>query len=507
MKRIVFPLLVLVLTLSLFSPSAATAQTAVNATWTSGIVYYNPTDTGGGSLSVNYLNGDTGASVGSNNAAIEGHQSGELLIGDAGSVPADFRGSAVVSSDVPLVAVYRQFIAADQADKNYSPVLYTAFDSTQGSLKYYVPTFNRSPGFKSLVGVQNVTGGQVQVLLHIINAADGTDITWPNDGTKHLLNANQTWIVDSNADNLKDLLGRNFNGSIWVEATGNVVVAAQEQEQTGRRAYAFEGIPVEQAGAQVFMASAMCRYGKTLQTSYYALQNVGAVSADIYVNYYDANGKLLNRTPLKAASNVPVYGKASINTCSTRTLSGKTGSAKFWAVSGGTGASGAPQNLVGMGKVQSNDGLMTAFTGEAVGDTLLTLPYVPWGGLANDYRTYIAVMNTGATNITNLWIRYYYLDSGGAAQYNDVQLASASKPLKPYAKISTTPASAPGAIRDARDGFVAAEIGALDSGSIIPLDAAQPIVALARVQRAVSKVRGITTLGEDYSGIDISSLR
>jgi hypothetical protein len=162
-------------------------------------------------------------------------------------------------------------------------------------------------------------------------------------------------------------------------------------------------------------------------------------------------------------------------------------------------------NLVAMGKVQSTDGLMTAFLGSAQPTTErkdgsnkpeyhVALPYVEWSNSTLGFRTYIAVMNASTdTAATNITVNYYRRNVKGQPPVKaTLVMATLNTPLAFNAKRNTEPDQVTGALDGAKS-----FIGAVEVVSD------QPVVVIVRVQRGVSGVAGITTLGEDYSGINI----
>lgn len=518
MKKIWLIVLAALMLVTFSVPASVDAQTAAKATWTSAIAYYNPTninpvDQNTNNLNVTYYNTD-GTSQASLGAVVNKRQAGELLVGS--NTPAGFKGSAVISSGVPLVAVYRQFVAPGEKDRNFSPVLYTAFNNDKSSYKFYIPTFTKSITYLSQVGIQNLdsTPTYLRLDFYAVGAKTVTkrvDLPTP-------IAAQASYILSALDTNLG--LPRTFNGSLIIRAYKNtayadgdkdarIAAAAQEREQNGRRAYAFEGIPWpadDVATTDVYSASALCKYGRTAQTTYFAVQNLSDELVNIYVQYYDATGKPTTGTatrfaPLLAAKAIRPYTKASISTCSTSTMSGKSGSARFFAMPynvkpSTTSEPHGTRPIAVTGKVQSNDGLMTGFIGETQGAYKLALPYAPWGPATGDERAYISVVNVGNEPITDMVATYYYYDDGGTLQTATHVLASPTAPLAPHAKASTNPSFAPAGMMGAGGFTGAVEITTAADGPV-----AQPIISVVRVQRSLVGVRGYATVGEDYNGI------
>jgi hypothetical protein len=297
---------------------------------------------------------------------------------------------------------------------------------------------------------------------------------------------------------LSDLAGfpLKFDGSLVITATpsdsgsgsdSRIVAVVQEVQSNGRQAYAYEG--AASGASTIYMPSAMCKVGKTQQTTYYAIQNVDSAPGTATITYYDGLGKQVAQMPTGTIQ--PKY-KVSVNTCDPQVVAGTTGKTVLSAVI--TGAS-----LVAMGKVQSTDGLMTAFLGSAQpttqradGSYHVALPYVEWSNSTLGFRSYIAVMNASGQIEKKITVNYYRRNGKNPPIPASLQLASNTTPMAANAKRNTEPDQVPNAL-DKSKSFIGA----------VEVVSDQPVVVIVRVQRGVSGIPGITTLGEDYSGINI----
>lgn len=500
MKRSIFLILVFVLVATLAMPAAASAQdvqaAAAAPTWKSAVMYFNPTAGGTGTggettMSITWTGvvknpdgSETPVSGSSDAQPVYAYQVGQVFIGTSG----DFEGSAVISSGVPLVATYKQFPAKNDdgsGDTNYSPLLYTSFDgSTQAGLgRFYIPTVLRTPTYISQVGVQNVEPdlSPVDVTVHFLNT-DGQEV---GSISRPDLPGGESFVFEPTGDVVGDM----FDGSVVVDAVksgtsdpGQIVAAVQELERSGRRGYAFEG--AGSGAAAVYMPSAMCRYTTALQTAYFAVQNAGDVEDTVLVDYYGPTGAKITTL---TAGNVKPGAKLSINSCDSRILRRTTGKNALAVV---RTQNGTP--VVVVGKVSSRTGLSTAYLGLTTGAKRVLLPYLEMDRGRYGLRTYIAVMNAGTAPARDVRIRYYYKVAGSdpaTYAYKEVKLATATRLLRPLAKISAQPQFPTTALVN-NVYYGAAEI-----------ISDQPVVVVVRVQRAVAGVKGITTLGEDYDGI------
>lgn len=470
MKRTFFLCLALIMVVTLALPGIASAQTATTTTWTSSIYYYNPSEDTG-ELQVVYYR--TSGETPSGNIAVNAGGSGEVFIGDWG-VGSTFRGSAVLSASVPLVAVYEQ--ASNGADPNYARLLYTAFDPNEGGETVYIPTFVKGTGYTSQVGVQNI-GTTATTATLTFTAQNGTEyeVTSPSIPT------NTSYVFTG--DDIS-ALPNPFDGSLTISApNGKIVAAAQELQANGRAAYAFEGI--SQTGTKVYMPSMMCRFSPGGQTSYYAIQNAGDSPATVTVDIYnDATKKVIDAngtqpgTAYSLPATIPVGAKFPLNLCNL----------KGTAYKGGTAVINSNEPLAVVGKIQATNGLNTSFVGKAAGHSGRTvLPYVVWStNAAKGYRSYISVMNVGSSAATAVTAKFLKPDGSTAATVN---LATGAKPLAAGYKASVNPSTAR-ALRTDQSYRGAVEI-----------TSDQPVVVIVRLEKKVTGVRGYSLFGEDYLGI------
>jgi len=467
--------LVLVLSLVLVAVTSVSAQSATTQAWTSSITYYTPSSTSG-QMVVTYYASD-GTSYAADSISLDPHKAGSLYIGSVSSVPDGFGGSAVLSADVPIVATYVQFASGSQAS-NYGRMLYNGFSATDASSTFYVPTvlyqtFNTT----SRIGVQNVESSQITARLRFYEAGNPTAVATRDVDIPAL----SSFIFAP-----PDISGLTpgFNGSLVITTDetggGSVVAASEETHDSGRAAYAFEG--VAQGANTIYMPSMLCQYRPEQQTSYYAIQNAGTGDASVSVSFYDTSGSLVGTMP---ATNLSEGGKMSVTPCTYGVPAGTSGSAVIESV-------GA--EIIAIGKIAANNGLLTAFVGQSQGSTSLAAPYVRWASNpASDFRAYIAVMNIGSGDATNITATYY--DGNGTAVATHT-LASAGDPLPQFIKTNTDPYSASALTATYND------FGFHPSGGAIEFSSDQPIVVVARLARNVS-LGSVTMFGEDYNAINV----
>jgi hypothetical protein len=483
MRRKLFVFAVVALLLAAVPASTVLAQGATSQTWTSSITYYTPSASGG-TLQVDYYASD-GTKYSASPIALNPHKAGSLYIGSVSTVPDGFAGSAVLSSEVAIVATNVQF-AAGSASGSYGRLLYSGFSEADAAAKFYVPTVLYHTGAKvaSRIGVQNVETFAISAHLAFY-AVGATTPSAQKDVTIPAQSSYIFWPTDIPTPDP-------FNGSLVVTATkqgnpgtpGRVVAASEETSDVGPQAYAFEG--AAQGANKIYMASMMCQAYSTQQVSYYAVQNVGDVDANVSVTAYDTSGNVVGGTTTPYV--IAAGGKASINPCDFGVAPGTAGSAVLASV-------GAP--IIAIGKIAASNGLLTAFVGAAQGSTSVAAPYIRWAANpTQDFRAYVAIMNVGAAPATNIQVKYYD-GNGTLSATDDLTSAARGGALNQFVKRNTD-AQAASALNPTYNDF-----GFHPAGGAIEVTSDQPVVVVVRLARTVS-LGSVTQLGEDYNGTTIA---
>jgi len=463
------------LLIAVMATPMVSAQSATGQTWTSSITYYTPSTTGG-TLLIDYYD-SAGTKYSAPSITLQPHKAGSLFIGSvttSPALPSTLAGSAVLSSDVPVVATYVQFASGTEAN-NYGRLLYSSFRPEDAASTFYIPTvLYQTAGSTSRIGVQNIESTQITATLkfYAIGATTPT-------ATKNVNLPGQSSYIFKPSDIAG--LTPPFNGSLVINAGGRVVAASEETDDAGRGAYAFEG--TAQGANTIYMPTMLCKTGTEQQISYYAIQNAGSVAATVSITYYTKLGTVAGTMP---STNIGQGGKLSTNPCANSVAAGTSGSAVINSV-------GAP--VIAIGKVKANNGMATAFVGQAQGSTKLAAPYVRWAGpTRSDFRAYIAVMNVGSAPATNIVAKYY---DGNGNLIASPTLASAGTPLNPYIKVNTDPSSA-GALN------ASSEFGFSPVGGAVEFNSDQPIVVVTSLQRDLSPALGtVTRFAEDYNAVPI----
>ncbi len=395
----------------------------------------------------------------------------------AEALPANFLGSAVLSSDFPVVATLVQIPQPSTGAVKNRP-LSNGF--AQGAPQVLLATvlknqFNTSSRFS----IQNASDGNVDITLKFYRvgetaaAATLTETAIPAGAAKY-------YDAGTQAE-----LGASFNGSAVVTAVAsgtanpaNIVGTVLELETTNVGVRAFEGVPSTAAANTVFMATALCNsFGST---SFYAVQNTSS-SGDAAVTVTYSNGGTQSDT-------IPAGGKKSFDTCAaTGVAAGFSGAAKITST-------GAP--IVVIGKV-GGAGRYTAFLGETSGAAKLALPYVRWSNTKYDtgqyQRAFIAIQNTGGSDAAN--VKVHYLNKLGT----EVGVHTIAN-IAAGAKANSNATNAGSSIELTEFGNPEANPGGGFGGSvIIEGPAGSQLIAIVRI----SSNTGGGTVSEDYNATAI----
>lgn len=463
-------LFVLVALLALGMATTVFAGPAYNASYTTAVTYQNV-----GSAEANIVftfypeDSATGVNV---ERTLPAGAGASLFLGSVSEVSAGFRGSAVVSSDQPIVATMVQ-ISSDGDVRNRP--LSNGFSG--GASSILLPSvlknqFNTTSQFS----IQNVHSGAVDLTVTLVDTAGNETVV-----THSNLPAGAAKYYDMGT--LADVTSGSFNGSATITAVAAgtttpapIVGSVMELSTNSGAVSSFEAVT---SGANtIYMATGLCNAFNA--TSFYAVQNTGDASTDVTVSFAG------NQTGTSTATIAP-GAKASFNACNADGIdAGFSGSATVTA----------DQPIVVLGKV-SGGGNSTAFLGEAAGSDALALPYVRFtqSGWDNGtrQRSFIAVQNIGDTEVSGVTIEY--LDKNG-----NVVGTHALDPIPAGAKANSNPTRATG------DTANLAEFGTPDAnpgggfggGAVVSGPDGSTLIAVVRVQ---SNVGGGSVVGEDYSAI------
>lgn len=406
-----------------------------------------------------------------------------LFIGGLSEIPTNFSGSAVLSSDQPIVATLVQI---PQSSTVTNRPLSNGFSSTSSQVTIATVLknrFNQTTKFS----VQNADSGAIDVTVTFYNAED------PN-ATPVVLTANNVPAGSAKSYDVGALsqIPSPFNGSAIVTAvkTGtatpaNIVASALELGTSSNKyndAKAYEGVS---SGARtIFMATALCNvFGG--QSSFYAVTNTSQTTGTTVTVTY-SGGKV-------DTANLGAGKKASFAACNVNDAN----------YSGSATVTSDTTDVVVVGKVQ-DAGRATAFLGEAAGSRKLALPYVRYtadgnfGAGANRQRAFIAIQNVGNDAVSNVAVKYLNKNGEVVGTHTIASIASKGK-----ANSNATLATLAGghtAIELTEFGYPEGNPGGGFGGSvIIEGPSGSTLIAVVRVESNVSGTR----VAEDYNGIAV----
>lgn len=434
--RLVAPL-VLSMIVAAINVGPAIAQTGTTASFTTQIYISNPNATAATAV-VNFYAESSGTADAFNvPVSLNPYGSATVLVG---GLTTGFKGSAVISSDQNVVAAAAQVPQEGLVNRP----MYTAFNS--GTPNLYLSTFlaNRNSQF-SLFAVQNVESSSVNVRAKFIeNGTTVEDLTVvvPSNASKFFDSTQPTTTISSNFANYMYTHAGGFSGSVVVTATkvsdgsaANIVGLSEELKSNSGSAISFEAIPQTAGATTIYIPSALCNATSQVQTTFFAVQNMGGINASVAITYISAATGNVAGTETTAL--VSSGGKVSLNPCLLAT--GSTGTVP------GTGFNGSaivrstqPLNAVAK-KISTNapyGNFATAFLGQGTGSNKVAVPYVRWGvatGQTGSIVSTIAVQNIGSSAIAAGGIQIkFYSSSGGSP----VMTCSSVAATNPNAKVN-----------------------------------------------------------------------
>lgn len=455
-------LLVLVLILTGLAVKPVEAG-AYSTPFTTSITYQN-VGTGPASISLSFFAESSASPVTINLPQLAKLAGTSIYVGSVSNIANGFKGSAVMTSNQPIVATLVQVAAAT------TPVKVRPLSNgfTSGSSYVLVPTVLKAKyDYTSVVSVQNVDSVTLNYRLVFVPTA-GSSITI----TTNSIPSGSTKFYDLGK---LSALPAGFTGSLQIYATkaggsdpGLVVASAMELANSANTAYAFEG--TNTFANKIYMPSGMCKY-KGMHDSSYAVQNTTSGNINVTVKY--SNG--VNDGPYTLTAGA----KRSFVACE-KNPAGFIGSATIEA----TG------NIVAMGKIYGG-GLSTAFIGFTKGSPKVALPYIRWTNAhwtdGTRQRAYIAIQNVGGALAANTVSVKYYDKSGN---------------LVGTKWLAAIPAG--GKVNSTAEGLMGGEFGyyadnTYGGSAIVEGPAGSQLAVVVRIQQMAGQIG----VGEDYNGIAI----
>ncbi|MGC8799858.1 MAG: CARDB domain-containing protein [Chloroflexus sp.] len=464
------------------SGSAYAQSSAYNTNFITAITYQNISSTTA-NLTFTFYPSSGGTPI-SFNRTLNGNAGASLNVGTTTELSSfSGQGSAVISSDQPIVATVVQL---PQSTTVRNRPLSNGF--TNGSNNVLIATvlkntFNQTTKFS----IQNADTAPISVTLRFFSVGSST----PTYTETFSLNQGVARFFDAGTI---AALGPNFNGSATIEATGKVVATAIEAStDSSYRVSAFEG--VSQGSNTVYMPSALCNFGGSLQQTAYAVQNTSTTNnASVTVTYKN----LSNTTVATQTATIPPNSKQSFLACN---ASGMPSNFNGSAVITSTGGS-----IVAIGKVIASPMVApafgTAFVGASGGAQKLAAPYVRWTQTrydinpGNRQRAYLAIQNVGTGPSGTITVKYYDLNGVLVGTHT---LSS----LDPGQKTNSKPIDAMPAPGQTLDEF--GYVGGFGGSAMIECaNSGCQIVALVRIQSANSSTSTADQVAEDYNAIPVN---
>jgi hypothetical protein len=467
-------------------PSASAAP-AYNTAFTVSLTYQN-VGLSKAAVIIDFFQEGSGTAINFPAGDLNAGASTSLSVGVA-IASGSFKGSAVLSSDQPVIATIVQL---DPTGTVRNRPLSNGFAATDGASKQLVATvlkntFNSTTYFS----VQNTESAPIDVKVEYY-ALGSVAPSFTDTAAALPANAAKYFDAGQTAG-----LGAAFNGSAVVTAklTGSateakIVVTVDELSTTDGGSKSFEGTAV--SSDKIFMPSAICNaFGG--QFTAYAIQNADLTNTVTFnVRYKPIGSGDIVDGPYTLAPG----GKKSVNGCD-KMPAGANGSAIIERTAG-TGT------LIAVGKVGGAN-ITSAFLGipSGSGSANIALPYIRWSPDSTinnngQQRASVAIQNIGSTDATN--VRVQYIDRDG-----NIKGTHLIGTIAAGAKISSNPTLAPGAI-DAcgRFGMYGAGGSTTNCSTTLFGGGAKVIADSGELAAIVRIFTGSPLLaGEDYNGINI----
>jgi hypothetical protein len=393
MRKFLYILITLFLTSILTLPQTQTYAQAYSTQFTTAITYQN-VGTSQATISINFYSSPSSTTpIVYNPPNLAAGQGASLFIGGISSIPSGFQGSAVISSDQPIVATLVQ------VPQGSSTVFVRPMSNgfSEGAPRALIATVLKNQfGSHSKFSIQNMdsVANNVNIKFYNLSAAVVHEINTT-------IQPGAAFYVDAAT---VSQLGTSFNGSVVATAKrsdntdGKIVGSSVELDITGTGGKAFES--VASGATTIYMPSALCKFTAAQQNTAYAVQNTSLSNSTNVTVTYNPGG-------LSETKSIGPGAKATFFTCDV-VGAGFIGSAIVTSSS---------TDVIAVGKAYGG-GLSTAHLGSPSGSSKIALPYVRWAPdtyyfNGSRQRTYIAVQNVGGSNIPAGSITLTYTDPFG----------------------------------------------------------------------------------------------
>jgi hypothetical protein len=428
------------------------------------------------------------------NPSINKGAGSSLFVGNV-NLPSGFLGSAVLSSDQPMVATLVQIPQPSNGTVTNRP-LSNGFSSATSNV-LLATVLKNTFSTVSQFSIQNADTGNIDITLNFFDAANPSappiEVSETNipPGSAKYYRMDQTGLIAATS----------FNGSATVKAVrsgtqtpANIVGSVLELSTTGPAVSAFEGVS---GGANpVFVATALCNAFGGASTAY-AVQNVdptGTAPKSVTVTYKGTNLTTNTAVEGSESSTISPGAKFSFRACN---------------------ASGIPQNFSGAATITSGaslvviakvfgSGLATAWLGEGAGSQMLAFPYVRYSDDANYntgkyQRVNLAIQNVGAATINNVAVEYRDKNGTLLGTHTIASIAAGAKANS--SAVLATPAAGVDANKLLLFGNPESNPGGgFGGGATVVGPAGSTLIGVARVSSNPPSGR----VAEDYNGIPLN---
>lgn len=273
--------------------------------WTTGVNVTNPNDQAANVI-IWYYN-SAGQPVFSDSQSLGPHASWGRYQG--GLLGRGFAGSAMVSSDHPVLAV------VNEVPLSGNSISYPGGEAGATSLRFPV-IVNGAGGWTSGLNLQNVGLRQTEVIVSFLDA-EGRRVA----GETRAVAGRAKWDLYQGSG----MLPAGFSGSAAV-TSGEPLAAVANLTREGGAAAGYTGIQVGAANLYAPVVLSDAYGGWTTQIS---LENVGALPTRVHVSYYGPQGEAL--TSLDRLYTLPANGLLSIDQASANLPPGFAGTATIEA--------------------------------------------------------------------------------------------------------------------------------------------------------------------------------
>ena len=210
-------------------------------------------------------------------------------------LPAGFRGSMVVSSDQPVVAV--NVNAGGDPFSNHSA--YESIDSSYADTNVFIPSVHWRNAQWAMVGIQN-TGAVTTTAVYTYYKQNGTVIS------------SGTVDIGPGRSNIRDVAS-DIDINVVAEGVGAMQVTADQPlgvaaiETLNKRTEAYIGFPTWYGDTTIYLPST---HHAAAQSSHTLVQNMSGVAASLTITYYQQSGALAD----VFTSTIPANGSLTYHT-------------------------------------------------------------------------------------------------------------------------------------------------------------------------------------------------